>query len=49
MKYRIVFATTADRHTAEHRYTVVAANQLPSKISVLQQQGRIIVSVQQAH
>lgn len=47
MKYNIVYATSADRHSAEHRYVVVASTHLPEKIANLQVQGRIIISVSQ--
>lgn len=48
MKYKIVFDTSADKHSADRRYIIVSSNALPERIATLQMQGRIIFSVAQA-
>jgi hypothetical protein len=45
LRYKIVFATSADRYSAQHRYIRVAASALGQEIVNLQAKGRIIVEV----
>jgi len=45
MRYKIVFDTSSDTRSSSRRYIMVASNALPSKIALLQQQGRVIYSV----
>lgn len=47
MRYRIVYATSSDRYSAEHKSIVTTPSLLADWITKLQSTGRVIVSVSQ--